>query len=79
MNTVKFPDTLKVIHDSAFEGCGLESVEILESVSIVCDYAFCSCNDLSEIKLHNGLVEIGKGVFEGCIVSELCIQKTVSK
>ena len=63
LETVKLPAGLVSIGDSAFENCGLTSIDLSESsVSEIGDSAFASCYYLESVKL--GVVsKLGKGVF----------------
>lgn len=56
------PESVVEIEEKAFERCdGLEYADI--HAQIIGSRAFCSCNRLQEIKLHEGLQKIGDQAF----------------
>ena len=65
--SVKIPDSVVVIGESAFEGCfNLSAVNIPDSVLSIEKYAFTDCSALDSLKLPDDLRSIGEGAFVGC-------------
>ncbi len=67
------------IGEAAFSehGFEIESIEVPETVKIIGDYAFKMCMSLAELILHEGLVEIGKGVLDVTSMTKIHIPSTV--
>ena len=68
---VSIPSTLGgypvgVIGRAAFLDCRLEGVQIPSSVTRIDDWAFLSCNLLSDVVIPEGVQYIGSEAFEGC-------------
>jgi len=63
-NTI-IPNTVTIIGDKAFEGCGFSSITIPNSVTRIGEYAFRDCG-LSSIVIPNSVTSFGKGVFYSC-------------
>ena len=67
IKTLTLPEGIRVIGDSAFEGCDLlRSVTLPESLAVIGDCAFRDCVLLESIPLPSGLAAIGEGAFAGC-------------
>lgn len=66
LKSIELPDSLKDIGISAFEFCGLESIEIPKGVSRISAWAFGHCDDLVSIDLPDSVSVLGNGVFENC-------------
>lgn len=67
IQAVSFPNSLKYICDSAFNGCNdLKSISIPEGVEVIGDYAFNSCQNLESVILREGLISIGDTAFNCC-------------
>lgn len=61
--TVKLPEGLVSIGSSAFEDCGLSSIDFSSyNIARIGDFAFASCEYLESVKL-GVITELGKGVF----------------
>lgn len=67
------------IGEAAFteHGFDIETIEVPETVKIIGDYAFKMCMSLAELILHEGLVEIGKGVLDVTSMTKIHIPSTV--
>ena len=63
--SVVFPMTLTEIGNSAFEGCSLVYVDIPGTVRKLAPYAFFGCRSLAEVRLQEGVKELGEWVFCG--------------
>ena len=63
---VVIPNTYTSIGDSAFEGRGLTSVTIPDSVTIIGNYAIQNCSGLSSVTIPDSVTEIGSNAFSGC-------------
>ena len=62
---VVFAPTITMIGNSAFEGCALKTLDIPGTVKKLDSYAFFACNSLSEVKLQEGVQELGEWSFCG--------------
>lgn len=68
ITSVKFPNTLVMICDSAFNNCiELESLELPESLRLIGANAFYKCLNLKSVKFPENLVTLGDKVFYGCL------------
>ena len=63
--SILFPPTITEIGNSSFESCALKTVDIPGTVKKLDRYAFFGCNSLSEVKLQEGVAEIGEWAFCG--------------
>lgn len=66
LKTVVFPDSLKVIGNSAFEDCDLREIILSSSITQLGDYVFKYCDRLSSVVFPEKLQSIGNGTFDGC-------------
>lgn len=67
LTSVKLPDDLQYINQSAFQDCGnLEMVVIPESVVEIGQSAFDGCSDLSNVKISKGVTVIAQRTFRDC-------------
>ncbi len=65
--SVTVPNTVKVISDATFEGCGkLETVILSEGLETIGKYAFRGCTSLESIRLPETLKVIEVSAFQGC-------------
>ena len=64
LSGIVFPPGLIEIGSYAFFSCAFQSVEIPESVVKIGTMAFSDCSLLSDIRLHNGLTDMGDKVFD---------------
>lgn len=58
-------------------GFGIEQIEVPGTVKIIGDYAFKMCMSLTELTLHEGLLEIGKGILDVTSMTKIHIPATV--
>lgn len=65
LEDVNVPNGVKVIENSAFRGTNFEVLELPESVERLADYSL-SFGGFKEVRLPQGLVEIGKSAFTVC-------------
>ena len=54
LTSIEIPDSVTMIGDSAFAGCGLTSVTISDSVTVIGDSAFSGCSNLESITVEEG-------------------------
>ena len=59
-------NNLKIINQSAFEGCNLQDTIDLSAVCIISDYAFAGNMELKGVTTSENLLSIGKYAFAGC-------------
>ena len=77
---VVLPDTVTSIGQSSFLGCtALTSFEA-NKITVIPDAAFSGCTALTDVKLPEGLTEIGYRAFSGCkALAAVELPKTVEK
>ena len=64
LSTLKYPNSLTTIEDSAFYGChDLISLEIPQGLTSICRYAFGSCKQLSSVTIPNSVSSISNAAF----------------
>lgn len=64
LESITLPDSVTEIGSYAFCNClGLTEMEIPGSVRRIEDYTFTCCQNLTSVRLHNGLVFIGREAF----------------
>jgi len=61
------PQGITAISDYAFVGCGMSTVTIPNSVSVIGDNAFRLCENLTDIDIPNSVTSIGSQAFSGCV------------
>lgn len=67
LKSVKLPETLSVIEQSAFSNCTvLENINIPSQVYSIGDFAFADCMSLKDVVLPTSLRSIGMGAFLNC-------------
>ena len=74
LSTFTFPDSLTFIGESAFQGSGLQSLDLMETnIKTIGDYAFTRCPNLESITFFwiGTLSTIGTGAFSGSGITEL--------
>lgn len=79
LKNIIIPDNIKRIESYAFWGCGLEKIEIPDTVEYVGDSAFASCRNLKKAIIGNGMTEISDFAFSVCSLEEIQIGKRVEK
>ena len=67
----------KICMDAFSYFSGFTSVTIPNSVTIIEDFAFCMCPNLSSVTLSEGLISIGGSAFESCNISSISIPNSV--
>ena len=63
---VTLPESLTEIGDSTFEGSGIVSIRVPDSVTTMGSYVFRYCTALTNAELPAGMPLIGSGLFYGC-------------
>ena len=61
---------------------GNQTLKILEfplNVHIIEDYAFAYCEDLSVVKMHDGITTIGENSFDSCNIKQLRLSSSLSE
>ena len=66
LTSVSMPNTIKTIKYAGFFWCGITSISIPKSVTVIGDNAFGYCRKLTSVLIPNGVVEIGKYAFFYC-------------
>lgn len=66
LNKVSFPEGLKIISKQAFYFCGLNSLELSDSLEVLDESAFFKCCNLTHVVIPPNVRYIGKWVFHGC-------------
>lgn len=67
LNSVSFPDSLRVIESHAFDGCSsLTKLVLPDSVEYIGSCAFQECSSLTEINIPDRLVILSSSMFEDC-------------
>lgn len=65
--SVGLPETIKIIHDMAFYGCGnLSLISFPKSLTYIGDFAFYECGSLPSLYAEGEELYIGKFAFYGC-------------
>lgn len=78
LDSITFPASVVKIGQAAFNGCNVKKIYTNSNLREIQDYAFAFCENLEEIKLHEGLDYIGYNAFSGCIkLKEINIPVTV--
>ena len=66
LQSVILPETLKSIKTSAFEGCGISTIHIPNSVTEIGSSAFKNCRNLESISLPQDLKILSSSLFSNC-------------
>ena len=64
--TFSSDNNLKIISQSAFEGCDLQDTVDLSAICVISNYAFAGNQDLKGITTSDSLLSIGEYAFAGC-------------
>ena len=79
LKNIIIPGNIKRIEGQAFYGCGLEEIEIPDTVEYVGGFAFASCKNLKKAIVGNGLTEISDFAFYHSGLEEIQIGNRVEK
>lgn len=66
MKKVQFPEQLVSIDTRAFYFCGMDHLDLPDTLEYLGDSAFFKCNWLTVVRLPASVRHIGKRVFHGC-------------
>ena len=66
LESVTIPNSIVIIGESAFGGCGLTSLTIPNSVTYIGVNAFSNCNGLKSVIIPNSITRIDSFAFEYC-------------
>lgn len=67
MASIKLPDDINYIGDSAFQGCSsLASIKLPDDINYIEDSVFQACSSLASIEIPNGVGGIGINAFRNC-------------
>lgn len=67
LQTIKIPDSVKIINAHAFSRCFLlREVEIPDGVENIYDGTFTDCTRLQSVKMPKDAISIGEWAFSGC-------------
>jgi len=57
----------------------LKTLEFPSNVHIIDDYAFAYCEDLSIVRMHDGITSIGENSFDSCSIKQLRLSSSLSE
>ena len=67
LTSVTFPDSMRKIGTSAFEGCSaLSNVDLNANLDEIGSYAFRNCKSLTSLSVPDAVIKLGKDAFAGC-------------
>ena len=66
LKSIVLPNSVKVIGANLFEGSGIESVQLPESLTAISEYAFTGCKNLKNLVVPNSVVAIYDYAFYDC-------------
>lgn len=66
LRKVKLSSSLKEISPRSFAFCGIDNIDVPNSVKEIKDEAFFSCSSLKDVKISPNVVGIGNSAFYGC-------------
>ncbi|MCL2099504.1 MAG: leucine-rich repeat domain-containing protein [Oscillospiraceae bacterium] len=79
LTSITIPDRVIYIGEHAFEGTGLISAVIPDSVGVISDFTFYQCIDLIDITIPGSVTEIGNQAFAGCVgLTDITIPESVT-
>lgn len=73
ISAVEFPANITYIGSSAFNGTGIEKLNIPDTILSVDTSAFSYCDSLKEVKIGSKVTYIADGVFAGCDLRQITI------
>lgn len=77
---LKIPEAVEIIGRCAVTGNQIvESIEFPTNVRIIDDYAFCDCDKLYRVIMHNGITAIGKSCFHSCDIGQLQLSQSLAE
>lgn len=77
---LKIPEAVEIIGRCAVTGNQIvESIEFPTNVRIIDDYAFCDCDKLYRVIMHNGITAIGKSCFHSCNIGQLQLSQSLAE
>ena len=77
--SIRLPESLETIGESAFWGCGLKSITIPNGVTQIENMAFSNCSQLTEVILPESLTEMSESMFGECkSLASIVIPKGIS-
>ena len=79
--SVILPDCVKIIGNSAFEGCSaLEKIKLPSQLEKISEKAFKDCIKISEIEIPDSVTETGSYLFDGCVkLEKVTVGKGITK
>ena len=57
----------------------LETIDFSSNVHVIDDYAFAYCEDLSIVRMHDGIKSIGENSFDSCSIKQLRLSSSLSE
>lgn len=63
LRSISLPESLKSIEDAAFENSGLDEVTIPSGVTVINNYTFRNCTNLTNLQLHDAITTIREYAF----------------
>ncbi len=75
ITSIVLPEKIETIQPCAFEGCGLETIEMQEGVGSIQGSAFCDAKNLKYIEIPESVETIYYQAFDGCISLEYIVIK----
>ena len=77
---VEINEAVEIIGRSAVIGNKtLETIDFPSNVHIIDDYAFAYCEDLSIVRMHDGITSIGENSFDSCSIKQLRLSSSLSE
>lgn len=79
LRSVSLPSTINQINFGAFEGSGLESVDLSQTgLNQIPAYSFMNCGSLRDVLLPQGIMAIGDSAFYGTAITSIEIPQGVT-
>ena len=70
LESIRLPESVKIIGDHAFANCKFASIRLPESVTEIEDNAFYGCENLKSVNLPNTITIVESRAFSGCTALE---------